>query len=379
MPVPESRPQSFWFSLSAATLFVVAALASLTGVDPYSPDALWVLGACVVGLAILAAWFAWQAVLVRRRAAREVASAQERAAVLRERLLIASELHDVLSHGLGAITLRARAGTIGVVDDVAAGVLDEIAALSSAATSELRRLLLVLRNPEAASPLRPAVGIADVGELAEQMRAAGLEVDVAGLEVRAEAGAELLVYQVVREALKNALKHAGPTAVRCRIESDGELVHVVVADDGPRCGRAGSAGTGVRVGDWRGTEGECGEGGEGGEAYGAAAGGDAVGGGPAAGGAGVGLSADGAAGGGPGVDGAGGGRQAGGGAGNRGQAGGCAGNRGQAIGAARGAGDGHGLGLLAQLVAAAGGELRYGPSGSGFRVEAVIPGGGARG
>ncbi|MDO4791071.1 MAG: histidine kinase [Buchananella hordeovulneris] len=362
--MPESRPQSFWFSLSAATLFVVAALASLTGVDPYSPDALWVLGACVVGLAILAAWFAWQAVLVRRRAAREVASAQERAAVLRERLLIASELHDVLSHGLGAITLRARAGTIGVVDDVAAGVLDEIAALSSAATSELRRLLLVLRNPEAASPLRPAVGIADVGELAEQMRAAGLEVDVAGLEVRAEAGAELLVYQVVREALKNALKHAGPTAVRCRIESDGELVHVVVADDGPRCGRAGSAGTGVRVGDWRGTEGECGEGGE---AYGAAAGGDAVGSGPwgagpAAGGAGVGLSADGAAGGGPGVGAAGGGRQAGGGAGNRGQA-----------------GSGHGLGLLAQLVAAAGGELCCGPSEHGFMVEAVIPGGGVRG
>ncbi|WP_371163689.1 histidine kinase [Buchananella felis] len=340
--MPESRPQSFWFSLSAATVFVVAALASLTGVAPYSPGALWVLGACVVGLASLAAWFAWQAVRVRRQAARvrrqaarvrrqaarEVASAQERAAVLRERLLIASELHDVLSHGLGAITLRARAGAIGVMDDVAADALNEIAALSSAATSELRRLLLVLRDPEAASPLRPAVGIAAVGELAAQMRGAGLAVEVLGLEVRSEAGAELLVYQVVREALKNTLKHAGPTTVRCQIESAGGQVHVVVADEGPRgSGRAGTSGDSAGVGE----------------------------GGGVGGGAGV-------------VRGAGGVRGAG--------DGGSVGHRAEGV---RMAGSGHGLGLLAQLVAAAGGELKCGPRGRGFMVEAVIPGGGARG
>lgn len=345
--MPESRPQSFWFSLSAATVFVVAALASLTGVAPYSPGAMWVLGVCVVGLASLAAWFAWQAVRVRRQAARvrrqaarEVASAQERAAVLRERLLIASELHDVLSHGLGAITLRARAGAIGVMDDVAADALNEIAALSSAATSELRRLLLVLRDPEAASPLRPAVGIAAVGELAAQMRGAGLAVEVLGLEVRAEAGAELLVYQVVREALKNTLKHAGPTTVRCQIESAGGQVRVVVADEGPRgSGRAGSSGDSAGVG----------EGGDGG------------------GGAGV-------------VRGAGGVRGAG--------DGGSVGHRADGVRRAEGvrmadgvrmAGSGHGLGLLAQLVTAAGGELKCGPRGRGFMVEAVIPGGVARG
>ncbi|WP_371152448.1 sensor histidine kinase [Buchananella felis] len=338
--MPESRPQSFWFSLSAATVFVVAALASLTGVAPYSPGAMWVLGACVVGLASLAAWFAWQAVRVRRQAAREVSSAQERAAVLRERLLIASELHDVLSHGLGAITLRARAGAIGVMGDVAADALNEIAALSSAATSELRRLLLVLRDPEAASPLRPAVGIAAVGELAAQMRGAGLAVEVLGLEVRAEAGAELLVYQVVREALKNTLKHAGPTTVRCRIESAGGQVHVVVADEGPRgYGRAGSSGDSAGVG----------EGGAGG------------------GGAGVGHRAGGVRGAGDGgsVD-------------HRAEGVRMADGMRMADGV-RGAGSGHGLGLLAQLVAAAGGELKCGPRGRGFMVEAVIPGGGARG
>ncbi|WP_242454765.1 sensor histidine kinase [Bailinhaonella thermotolerans] len=107
-------------------------------------------------------------------------------------------------------------------------VLGEIREMGVRALGDLRRLLAVLRDPEAAEdPLPVADPEGLVAEAVKALSAAGLDVDLevdpevaaVPVEVRAEAA------RVVREGLTNALKHAGPgTAVEVRVfVAEGEL------------------------------------------------------------------------------------------------------------------------------------------------------------
>ncbi|SDU76192.1 sensor histidine kinase [Jiangella alkaliphila] len=195
----------------------------------------------VVGLAVLVS--VWAVVRTRReRRAHEdrlAAWAGERAAQA-ERLRIAADLHDLVSHGLGLITVRAAVaarltGPGGPAEQAAA--LADIEEVSRETTTELRRMLTVLRSPDAAAALRPAESLADLPGVVAAARGAGLD---ASLEVTpppgVSPGVQLTVCAVVREALSNTARHAGPTAVRVRVRRDGGTVVVTIADDGPAGG-----------------------------------------------------------------------------------------------------------------------------------------------
>jgi signal transduction histidine kinase len=106
------------------------------------------------------------------------------------------------------------------------------------ALAEMRRLLGLLRDdqpPQAASELVPQPGLDDLDELVNQVRAAGVRVELTrqGTAGAWGPGAGLAVYRIVQEALTNTLKHAGPRAsaqVRLRYTVAG--VDVEVTDDG---------------------------------------------------------------------------------------------------------------------------------------------------
>ncbi|ANZ41106.1 hypothetical protein BBK82_39105 [Lentzea guizhouensis] len=158
-----------------------------------------------------------------------------------ERLAVARELHDLVAHHMSSIMLR-----VGVArhlrDDP--GVLDEVHATSAAALKDLRRLLVVLRDPTvtpvAAQEFEPALH-----EMKRRCEDAGVPVELHVHVGHLDAVARHAVLRVVQESLTNAVKHGcGP--VRVEIGQADEVTVVVrnPADRVPR--RPGFGLTGLR-------------------------------------------------------------------------------------------------------------------------------------
>jgi signal transduction histidine kinase len=150
----------------------------------------------------------------RRQIARE--------AVAQERTSIARDLHDVISHSVGVMTLQA-AGARQVLaagkPDRAAKALADIEGAGAQAMTELSRMLNVLRVPDAIGDAsddvldtRPRPGLHDLEKLVDGMLAAGVpaRLVVHGQPGELDAGADLSAYRIVQESLTNVAKHAGP-------------------------------------------------------------------------------------------------------------------------------------------------------------------------
>ncbi|WP_203886414.1 sensor histidine kinase [Planotetraspora kaengkrachanensis] len=157
--------------------------------------------------------------------------------LLEERTRIAREMHDVLAHGVTVMVVQTGAARM-ELDESATAARESLLAVEATGRQvigELRRTLSLLRLGDDLPPSgHPSPGLADLPELAESMRKAGLTVDlhVPG-QVEADPGRELAVYRVVQEALTNSLRHAGRTRVRVRVTADPHL-EVEVSDTGPR-------------------------------------------------------------------------------------------------------------------------------------------------
>ncbi|XVU28469.1 sensor histidine kinase [Actinoplanes sp. CA-054009] len=166
-------------------------------------------------------------VVVRRR--RVADREQARAA---ERVRIARELHDVVTHHVTAIVVQANAGRFVAGSGAAADSLQVIGDSGKRALSELRDLLGVL-DPERPAPRERLPGLAQVGELVASTRGAGQPVTLVeeGTAPDMGAGRELAVYRVVQEALTNAMKYAAgqPTSVELGYRPDGVSASVVTA------------------------------------------------------------------------------------------------------------------------------------------------------
>ncbi|MGW6058617.1 sensor histidine kinase [Streptomyces sp. NPDC055189] len=202
----------------------------------------WFLCALVTGLADKN----WQAYLRQtEQRALEAERTREEAALRRageERLRIARELHDSLTHSISIVKLQA-----GVAVHLARKRGEEIPPAllaiqeaSGEAMRELRSTLTVLRTDEPTGS--PAL-------LVERARAAGIVVELAvrGRERPLPGDLEQAMYRIVQEGLTNAARHAGATA-RVTVELDyGERVlGVRVEDDGAaEAGRPPVEGTGL--------------------------------------------------------------------------------------------------------------------------------------
>lgn len=245
-PVLRSRA---WVVAVVVLTLVVLTLAGAGGRQPVAASV-----AVVAASATALGAVGWAVVRTgRQRRAHEAALtawAAERAAH-GERLRIARDLHDLASHGLGAITVRAAAARTATGPGSAqehARALADIEQAGRAATTELRRMLSVLRAPGGTAPLRPADTLADLSRIVGSARAGGLTVELAteGVTEPADlsAGVQLTACAVVREGLANAARHAGPTRARVTLRREGDGLVVTVADDGPVPGWQPHAGAG---------------------------------------------------------------------------------------------------------------------------------------
>lgn len=179
----------------------------------------------------------------------ERAAADAERATAAERVRIARELHDIVSHHMSVISLQAGLAEYVIDEDpkLARTSIATVGEASREALLDLRRLLDVLRVDDE-DDYHPQPGLADLDELLARTRAAGLPVTltVTGQERVLPAGIDLCAYRVVQESLTNVLKHARQASARVEVDYGARVLSVTVANDGVRPARGRPAGHGIR-------------------------------------------------------------------------------------------------------------------------------------
>ena len=173
-------------------------------------------------------------------ARREHVAAETRTA---ERIRIARELHDVVTHHVTAMVVQAEAARyLTAAPERLEQSLTAVSDTGRRALTDLRHLLDLL-NPghdtdhglgpaEATQARTPAVG--RVLTLVEQTRRAGQPVDFTerGTPPASTGSADLVAYRVVQEALTNALKYAHGSHTSVQVQRGERESTVEVSTDG---------------------------------------------------------------------------------------------------------------------------------------------------
>jgi signal transduction histidine kinase len=151
---------------------------------------------------------------------------------MQERLRIARELHDSLTHSISVIQVQA-----GVAvhlarkrgEDVPPALL-AIQEAGADAARELRATLGVLRSEEDGD----GSGLSQLDSLVARARAAGLPVTVTvtGAQRPLPPGTDQAAYRIVQEALTNVSRHADQACASVHLHYTPDTVSIQVDDDG---------------------------------------------------------------------------------------------------------------------------------------------------
>lgn len=192
----------------------------------------WLVSAAA-GLAAFAQWHAYVREVERRaEEAERTRDEVARRRAVEERLRIARDLHDSLTHSISVIKVQA-----GVAAHLArksgeepSAALLAIQEASTDAVRELRSTLDVLRRDE----ITAGNGLDRLPELVERARSSGLPITytVRGVVRPLRPEVEQAAYRVVQEALTNVTRHAGPAAAAVEVRYGAAAVIVRVDDDG---------------------------------------------------------------------------------------------------------------------------------------------------
>lgn len=192
----------------------------------------WVAAVVAVGIAVGAARWARTATVAHY-------AEQAHLRVEQERLRMAREVHDVVSHSLAMINVQA--GVAAHVADrrpeQALAALLEIKEASRVALADLRATLDVLHTPGAPSDRNseeaPTPGLHRLTEVVRAGEAAGLLVTVRGDPGPLPAPVNGAAYRIVQEAVTNAVRHAhGARHLTIDLDRDNGSLHLRVHDDG---------------------------------------------------------------------------------------------------------------------------------------------------
>ncbi|WP_433412116.1 sensor histidine kinase [Microtetraspora malaysiensis] len=145
--------------------------------------------------------------------------------IARERARIAAEVHDVAGHGLATIAMQAGVALL-MLDERPDQVRESLEAIRATSTRALDQLRSAL---DLIDPVAPDH---DLPRLIDEMRTAGLPVELRPVEPEVPAHLQDTVYRVVRESLTNVVRHAGPTTALVSAATEpGEFV-LEIADGG---------------------------------------------------------------------------------------------------------------------------------------------------
>ncbi|MDX3098066.1 histidine kinase [Streptomyces sp. ME01-24h] len=181
---------------------------------------------------------------------RQMAAAQRA-----QRTSIASDLHDYVAHHVTGMVVLAQAAQAVAASKPQAVLpaLERIEAAGDEAMTAIRRMVTLLREPDAHASLSPTGTIADIADLAGHFTSDGslevrlsIEGEVEGVPIDVQSA----VHRVVMEALTNVRKHAGDVRtldILVRRHGRPDAVTVEIADDGRgRDGQGPGGGYGLR-------------------------------------------------------------------------------------------------------------------------------------
>ncbi|WP_456947370.1 sensor histidine kinase [Geodermatophilus sp. SYSU D00697] len=185
----------------------------------------------------------------RLRAAAVEKELEAQTRVSGERTRIAQELHDVLAHTITTMTVHAGAAA-DLMDHQPEQARRSLATLRASgrdAMAELRATIAVLRSGDEEPTRQSAPGLAQLDDLVQGVRQAGLPVDLELRGARRElpAAVELTVYRIVQEALTNVIRHAGASHAAVCVSVARAAVEVTVEDDGTGRGETSDPGAGL--------------------------------------------------------------------------------------------------------------------------------------
>jgi signal transduction histidine kinase len=198
----------------------------------------------------LASWAVGTAVRLRRESVRAAQAEQRRDRTYQERLRTAQDVHDIVGHGLAAISMQAGVA-LHVLDrspEQAREMLTTIKASSQDALDELRATLAVFRGSgDDAAQRAPAPGLDRLDALVQRTVEAGVPAELIRTGERGQlpASVELTAYRIVQESLTNVLRHAGPATATVRVEHTPDALVVQVDDTGRGPGVSDGAGQGI--------------------------------------------------------------------------------------------------------------------------------------
>jgi signal transduction histidine kinase len=232
-----------WLAAAATSVAAAGAELVLYGETMFDGEPLY------AAVTVFAAMWWGESVRARRAYVAELRDRAERAERTRdeearrrvdeERLRIARELHDVVSHTIGVISVQAgvAAHLLHRRPDKAADSLAAIRQASDEALGELHAMLGVLRDRDGdggGAPLAPAPGLAELDALVAQAAGTGLEVKVSleGEPRRLPPAVDLAAYRVVQESLTNVVRHAGASRADVTVSHHDGVVEVEIVDDG---------------------------------------------------------------------------------------------------------------------------------------------------
>ncbi|GAA2876640.1 histidine kinase [Streptosporangium fragile] len=171
-----------------------------------------------------------------------------REAVTEERTRIARELHDMVAHSVSVMVMQTGAARLMLRPDqlTERETLVVVEEAGREAVEELRRVVGLLRADSDEDGLAPQPSLARLEDLVEQVRDAGLDVEltVEGEPGPIPPGLELSAYRIIQEALANTLRHAGPTRAAVTVSHRPHSLFLEVVDEGSRDGRTRAEGAG---------------------------------------------------------------------------------------------------------------------------------------
>jgi len=197
----------------------------------------WLISAGVMGVAFRMWQLHLREVEQRAEVAERTRDETARRRAVEERLRIARELHDSLTHSISVIQVQA-----GVAvhlarkrgEDVPPALL-AIQEAGADATRELRATLSVLRSQEQyGSEDGDGTGLSQLNSLVARARSAGLPVSVTvtGTQRPLPADVDQAAYRIVQEALTNVSRHAGQACASVHLHYAPDALTVEVSDDG---------------------------------------------------------------------------------------------------------------------------------------------------